>query len=359
MEEQAKDSLSSTCDIGSAFVQSSKQIARDLTQVSPPNIPIQGSEKEELPKDDPSDPQPSMSGFTTALTMFALCMATFLAALDMTIITTALPTIASVFDSSNSNYSWIGSSYLLGAAASTPSWGKVSDIFGRKPTLLLANIFFFIGSLICGLSSNIGMLLSGRAIQGVGGGGLTLLTQICIGDLFSMRARGMFYGIVSMMWAFACGIGPVLGGVFTQRASWRWCFYINLPCDGVVFLIIIWFINIETPRTPLGKGLRAIDWAGSLSVIGGTVLFLLGLNFGGISFSWSSTTVICTIVFGLLLLVAFLAIEAWVPKYPIMPLRIFISINNIACLLTGFIQSFVFISGTYFLPLYFQDVVLV
>ena len=328
-------------------------------QHSQPNIPNTTLENDEKAKVAPSDSQATSSQVTTALTMLALCMATFLAALDMTIVTTALPTIASAFDASSSDYSWIGSSYLLGAAASTPTWGKLSDIFGRKPILLTANVVFFIGSLICALSVNVGMLLAGRAIQGVGGGGLTVMTQICIGDLFSMRVRAMFYGIVSMMWAFACAIGPILGGVFTQRVSWRWAFYINLPCDGAAFIIIVLFIKIDTPRTPILKGLQAIDWAGSLAIIGGTVMFLLGLNFGNVSFPWNSATVICTVVFGVASLMAFFAIEAWIPKYPIMPLRIFNSVSNIASLLTCSFQSLVFIAGTYFLPLYFQDVLLV
>lgn len=302
----------------------------------------------------PSSPPSSM--LTVVLSMFALCMATFLAALDMTIITTALPTIATAFNASPSDYSWIGSSYLLGAAALTPTWGKISDVFGRKPTLLAANVVFFVGSLICSLSVNIGMLLAGRAIQGIGSGGLTVMTQICIGDLFSMRARAMFYGIVSLTWAFACAIGPILGGVFTQRVSWRWCFYVNLPCDGVAFLVILYFIKIETPKTPLLKGLRAIDWAGSLAVIGGTSMLLLGLNFGGVSYAWSSATVICLVVFGIVLLVGFVFIEARIPVYPILPLRVLGSTSNIASVLTCFFQSLVFISATYFLPLYFQDV---
>jgi hypothetical protein len=134
------------------------------------------------------------SKFETFIIMLCLCSSVFLAALDITIITTALPTISEYFQSS-SGYTWIGSAYLLANAASVPSWGKLSDIWGRKPILLCAALVFFLGSGLAGGSSSIAMLIVARAIQGVGGGGLIILSNICIGDLFSMRSRGKYYGV--------------------------------------------------------------------------------------------------------------------------------------------------------------------
>lgn len=129
----------------------------------------------------------SRSKAKTTLIMLSLCIAVFLAAIDTTIITTAVPTISAHYRASEADYTWIGSSYLLAAAASTPSWGKFSDIWGRKPTILVANVIFFVGSLISALSISIKMLIAGRVIQGIGGGGLIILANICISDLFSMR----------------------------------------------------------------------------------------------------------------------------------------------------------------------------
>lgn len=148
-------------------------------------------------------------------------MAVFLAAMDITIITTALPTISAHFHSA-AGYTWIGSAFNLAAAASTPIWGKLSDIFGRKPVLLVANVVFFIGSLVAALAVNIGMLIVARAIQGIGGGGLIILVNIVISDLFSMRSRGQYFGIIGMVWALASALGPVIGGALTEKVSWRW-----------------------------------------------------------------------------------------------------------------------------------------
>lgn len=174
----------------------------------------------------PDEPEASRTKLQTVVIMASLCASVFLAALDMTIVTTALPTIAQNFGSS-AGYTWIGSAYLLACAASVPSWGKISDIWGRKPILLVAAAIFFVGSLLAGVSVSIGMLIAARAIQGVGGGGLIILVNISISDLFSMRNRGSYYGLIGMVWALASAVGPILGGVFTSYASWRWCFYVN------------------------------------------------------------------------------------------------------------------------------------
>ena len=220
--------------------------------------------------------------------MFSLCLALFLAALDVTIITTALPTIAEVFKATAADYTWIGSAYLLANAASTPLWGKISDIWGRKPIILLANFVFMIGSLVCALAHSIGMLIGGRVIQGIGGGGLIILVNICISDLFSMRDRAKYYGIVGMTWAIASALGPVLGGLFTQKVSWRWCFYINLPLDGAALINLFVFLKIDTPKTPFVAGMKAIDWVGVVTIVGGVVAFLFGMESGGATHPWGS-----------------------------------------------------------------------
>ncbi|CAK4030796.1 MFS-type transporter [Lecanosticta acicola] len=290
-----------------------------------------------------------------AVIMLALCLAIFLAALDVTIVTTALPTISEHFHSA-SGYTWIGSAFLLANAASIPSWGKVSDIFGRKPMILVANVIFMVGSLVAALSDSIGMLIAARVVQGIGGGGLIILVNILIGDLFPLRIRGAFYGVIGGVWAIASSLGPIVGGAFTQGVSWRWCFYVNLPLDGLAFFILLFFLDIKTPRTPLVQGLKAIDWIGTLLIVGGTLLFLFGLQYGGETAPWDSAEVLCLIIIGVFTLFLFAMWEWKFAKYPIMPMALFGSLTNCATFAVVFLHGLVFISASYYLPLYFQGI---
>ncbi|KAI3391530.1 hypothetical protein diail_7174, partial [Diaporthe ilicicola] len=300
-------------------------------------------------------PEDQRTALQTALIMISLCSAVFLAALDVTIVTVAVPRISSDFHST-AGYTWIGSAYLLANAAAAPSWGKISDIWGRKPILLTAVGVFWVGSLLSGVSVSMGMLIVGRAVQGIGGGGILILVNICISDLFSMRRRGLFLGIISLVWALAGGFGPVLGGVFTQHTTWRWCFYINLPISGCAMVILFFSLHLHNPRTGVKEGLVAIDWLGSLTIVGGTIMILLGLEFGGVTFPWDSPTVICLIVFGAVLVGIFFVIELRIAKFPIIPLRIFKHPSNLAVVGLSACHGFVFISASYYLPLYFQGV---
>lgn len=169
--------------------------------------------------EEPSSPMTPRSRLQLSIILASLCAAVFAAAIDITIITTSLPAIAGHFNSS-SGYTWIGSSYILANSATIPSWGKVSDIWGRKPLLLIALVIFFLGSLVCAVGDTMPLFLFGRAVQGLGAAGLLTLVNICICDLFSMRDRGLYFGLTSVVWALACGVAPVLGGLLTERASY-------------------------------------------------------------------------------------------------------------------------------------------
>ncbi|KAG5205318.1 Vacuolar basic amino acid transporter 2 [Trichophyton interdigitale] len=321
--------------------------------IVPPPYDSSDAEKAEPP---PEAPPSKMSRQEIVIIMTALCLALFLAALDMTIISTSLPTISKVFNANESGYTWMASSYLLANASCVPLWGKLSDIWGRKVLILAANVLFLVGSLLCGIAPGLAIFLVGRGIQGVGGGGLIILGQICVSDLFSARERPVYYALFGATWAVAGALGPVIGGLLTQNTSWRWCFYINLPVGGICFVILFFFLKIESPKTPLLAGLRVIDWLGTVTIVGGTVMLLFGLEFGGVSFPWNSPTTIGLIIGGIVILVIFGMVERYYAKYPIMPPAVFDGINNILILGVNWVHAYLFISGAYFLPIYFQIV---
>lgn len=245
---------------------------------------------------------------------------------------------------------------MLANAAAGPIWAKCSDIWGRKPALVGAVGVFAVASIIAAVSTSMQMLIAARALQGTAGGGLIQLVYITISDLFSVRSRALYIGLLGVMWALAGSAGPLIGGAFTQLVSWRWCFWINLPVCGIAFVLLLLFLDVHNPRTKLVEGVMAVDWFGTLSILAVTLLLLLGLDFGGATFSWNSPKVICLIVFGTLMIGFFLFSEKRLAKYPLMPLSIFKNWSNNAAFLVAFAHSMVSIGAEYYLPLYFQSV---
>lgn len=285
----------------------------------------------------------------------ALFLSLFIAALDQSIVATAIPTISAQLHSA-SGYTWIAGAYFLANAAAAPIWSKLSDIWGRKPILLAAVATFFGSSIICARASSMKMLIVGRSLQGTAGGGLIQLVNIVISDLFSMRSRSLYLGLLEFMWCLAGGVGPVLGGAFTQYASWRWCFWINIPVSGITFILLVLFLDVHNPKTEILDGVKAIDWWGSFSILGLTLMLLLGLDFGGVVFPWNSPKVICLIVFGCLMSILFIFSEKRLARYPLMPLSLFRNRSNVASLVLCFVHGFVFIGAEFYMPLFFQSV---
>ncbi|KAF5557406.1 major facilitator superfamily transporter [Fusarium mexicanum] len=272
---------------------------------------------------------PPMKTLQRRLVVLSLCLTLFLCALDTTILATALPTIGKELHVSAREYAWIGSSYTLSTTAVTPVWAKVSDVVGRKVSMMTSTGLFMAGSLICALASSSGMLIGGRTVQGLG---------------------GIVFGV-------AGAIGPVLGGVFSQAVTWRWCFYINLPFEGIALIGLFFLLKVDIEKVPLVDGLRSLDWPGFAFIIGGTICFLYGLEAGSGGLApWNSAFVICLLVFGVVILALFMVWEAKVAKNPIIPIRIFQSTTNIAAFAVANLHSFIFIACDYFLPLYFQVV---
>ncbi|KAJ4984947.1 transporter C3H1.06c 4 [Stagonosporopsis vannaccii] len=286
----------------------------------------------------------------------ALCISIFLVALDTVLIPTALPTISESFRIPDSLYAWTGSAYLLANASSIPFWGTLADVFGRKPVLLVANFIFLIGSVICAVSIDAPMLVAGRAVQGLGGGGVNCLVYVCVSDLFTIRNRSFYLGIVGAVWAVASALGPVLGGIFAENLSWRWCFYINLPIVSVAIILLYFTLHLHNPRTPFIAGMASIDWLGIFTILAATILLLVGLQTGSTT-SYSSPMVIAFLVLGALAYIIFPLTQWWEDAHsgsPIMPLRIFRDRSNLSALGVCAFDALVFNSIAYFVPLYFQ-----
>ena len=200
------------------------------------------------------------------------------------------------------------------------------------------------------------MLIAARALQGTAGGASMGLVVITISDLFSMRTRGLYMGLMGLVWAVAGSSGPLIGGALTQLASWRWCFWINLPICCVSFVVLLLFLSVHNPRTALREGVKAVDWYGTISILAVTVLLLLGLNLGGTTFPWNSPQIICLIGSGILMVGFFLFSEKRLAKHPVMPLHILNNRSNVAVFVLACAHSMVSIGVEFYLPLYFQSV---
>ncbi|PVI02446.1 MFS general substrate transporter [Periconia macrospinosa] len=303
-----------------------------------------------------SSSSPTRSAASNLLSFSALTLSIFLVALDTVLIPTALASIAIDFHLPDSLYAWTGSAYLLANAASIPLWGRLSDVFGRKPVILIANAIFLVGSVVGGFSGSAEVLIAGRAVQGLGGGGVNVLVYVCVGDLFEICDRSFYMGIVGAMYAVASALGPVLGGIFAQKVSWRWCFYINIPFVSIAIITLYFTIHLPGARTSFLQGLTSIDWLGNLTILAATLFLLIGLQLGGIT-TYTSPSTLTLIILGILSYLLFPITQYLAEKRhttPLTPLRIFRDTSNLSALGVCACDALVFNSVAYFLPLYFQ-----
>lgn len=270
-----------------------------------------------------------------------------LAALDQNIVNTALPRIVGDLGGM-AHISWVVTAFMLTATATTPLYGKLSDIYGRRRLFFVAILLFLTGSLLCGAARSMGQLIGFRALQGLGAGGLLVLAQSAIGDVVSPRQRPRYQGLFTGTFALASIAGPLLGGLITSALSWRWVFYVNLPI-GIVAMAMI-AIGLRKP--PSGQA-RPIDYAGALLLTGATAALLLLLAWGGAEFPWVSLDSAGLAVATAALAALFIWREARAPE-PLIRLPLFRNPIFARGVAVGGMMAFAMLGSTVFLPLYFQ-----
>lgn len=299
-----------------------------------------------------------LRGKQLAFVLAAIMCTLLLAALDQTIVGTALPTIASDLNG-YADYSWVLTSYLLTSTTMTPIVGKLSDLFGRKWFIAVGIVIFLAGSALSGASTTMTQLILFRGLQGIGAGMIMSLVFTLIGDIFMPAERAKWQGLFSGVFALASVIGPAAGGYITDYINWRWVFYVNLPIGILALCLIIFFLptSISIRNTALRgwAAIRRIDFAGALTAAGATVCLLLGLTWGGSTYPWDDPHTIIILSSAGALFVAFIIVEIFA-KEPILPLKLFRNqIFASGALLALLVGAALFASAIY-LPTFVQGV---
>ena len=283
----------------------------------------------------------------------AIVLGMLLAALDQTIVATALPTIVADLGGAG-HQSWVVTSYLLASTIITALVGRLGDLFGRKAIFQAAVTFFVAGSVLCGLSQSMAMLVGARALQGIGGGAITVTATALIGEVIPLRDRGRYQGALGAVFGVTTVIGPLLGGYFTDHLSWRWAFWVNVPVSIVVF-----FVAAAAIPSLATRGKPVIDYAGILFVGLGATGLTLATSWGGTTYPWSSPTIIGLFAAS----AAALGIFVWVESRssgpesaPILPTRLFANPVFTVCCVLSFVVGFAMLGALTFLPTYMQFV---
>ncbi|MGW7660991.1 DHA2 family efflux MFS transporter permease subunit [Streptomyces sp. NPDC054756] len=307
-----------------------------------------GGVRDTQPPKRRAEPHENVPG-NVLVSIGALLLGMLLAALDQTIVSTALPTIVSDLGGLE-HLSWVVTAYLLASTAATPLWGKLGDQYGRKRLYQIAIVIFLVGSALCGMAQDMTQLIAFRALQGLGGGGLIVLSMAIVGDIVPPRERGRYQGLFGAVFGATSVLGPLLGGVFTEHLSWRWVFYVNLPV-GVVALAVI-AVVLHIPR----RGTKhVIDYLGTLLIAAVATGLVLVASLGGTTWAWGSAQIVGLAVASVVLGFVFVAVERRAAE-PVLPLKLFRVRTFTLSAVISFIVGFAMFGAMTYLPTFLQVV---
>ena len=281
------------------------------------------------------------------LIFVALLLVLLLASLDQTIVSTALPTIVGDLGGL-SHLSWVVTAYLLASTIAGPLYGKLGDLYGRKKVLQTAIVIFLVGSALCGVAQSMVQLIAFRALQGLGAGGLIVVTFAVIGDVIPPRERGKYQGYFGGVFGVSTVIGPLLGGFFVDHLSWRWIFYVNVPIGLIALAVIAGAFHARTNTER-----HAIDYPGAALLAGALSAIVLFTSLGGTTWAWASWQIVSLIVLSIVLVPAFVWVESRAAE-PIIPLSLFRNHAFSVTSAVGFIVGFALFGAITYLPLFFQ-----
>ena len=289
-------------------------------------------------------------GRQLALVFLGLMLAMFISSLSETIAATALPTIVGDLGGVEM-MQWVSTAYILTSTITMPLYGRLGDLIGRKGLLMGALGVYAAGKVICGLATGMGMLIAGRCVSGLGGGGLIILSQAAIADVVPPRKLGTYMGVMGSVFAVSNVLGPLLGGWFVQVTGWRWIFWFTVPMAALAIVVL----GLCLPASPRRAGRPAIDWAGSAALTVAVTSLVLGLAWGGVRFAWVSWQICGLLALAIAAAIAFVLAERRA-REPIIPLSLFSNRNFVLCCLTGLLLNIGFIGSVNYLPTYFQIV---
>ncbi|KAI9812669.1 MAG: hypothetical protein M1826_002791 [Phylliscum demangeonii] len=331
------------------MVMGSRTTVSEKADATPPSSPS-------IEKDGGAAPAPFAPGWRFYVCFSTLSIITLAAALDATSLSVALPIISQKLHGSAIEAFWSGTSFLIASTVLQPSYASFSHIFGRKALVMAALALFTLGAILAAVAHDFTLMLVGRSIQGIGGGGVIVLTEVIITDLVPLRERGKWFGFVSMMWAIGSVTGPIVGGTFAEKVSWRWIFWLNLPFCGMGFALIPFVLRLHSSGGSFAAKLRRVDYVGTVLFVGATMAVLIPITWGGVMYPWSHWRTVVPLVIGAVGLVAFGLYERWVPAEPLIRLSIFGNRTAVVTYVGTFIHGMILWSLVYYIPLYYEAV---